>query len=275
MPFEPMRKRCNNLAEVPILSKFCSLLSALAMSFGLVAPAAAAIQGGYCPTQSVTIAVVGDSLADGLWGALYRNLLGCETVAILRVTYVSDGLTKTAPDKWIERLNEELGETEAADMVLVQIGANDIQPIRNGSGRSVFGDDDWNTAYAERSSALARELGRSAQKVIWVGLPIVGDEDLETDYRHVTSLQEGGVTAAAEEGSAVSFVDIHDATMFGSGAFTQNAEVGGDLRQLRAGDQIHFTELGYDLVLGTVWPEVETLLHAKDTNASLDAIALQ
>lgn len=257
------------------MSKILSLATALSMSFMMSVPAGAVLPGRYCPTQSATIAVVGDSLADGIWGALYRNLMECEAVSILRVTYVSDGLTKTAAGEWTERLNEALRESSAVDLVLVQVGANDIQPIRDGSSRAVFGDAAWDAAYAERSSAMARDLARNAQRVVWLGLPIVGNEDLETDYRHVTTLQQGGVAAAAQVGSAVTFVDIHDRTMFGSGAFTKNAEVEGDLRQLRAGDQIHFTELGYDLVLGMVWPEVEALLKAIDTNASLDAVALQ
>lgn len=257
------------------MSKICSIAVAFSIVIALPFSAGAALPGRYCPTQSATIAVVGDSLADGLWASLYRSLMECKTVSILRVTYVSDGLTKTSPDEWKDRLDEALGETPSVDLVLVQVGANDIQPIRDGSSRAVFGDAAWDSAYAGRSSALALELADSAGQVIWLGLPVVGDEDLETDYRRVNALQQEGVATATDAGGAVSFVDIHDATMFGSGAFTQNAEVDGGLRQLRAGDRIHFTALGYDLVLGMVWPDVEAVLKSKYRNASLDAIALQ
>lgn len=238
-------------------------------------PVAAAVPGGYCPTQKSTVAVVGDSLADGLWGALYRSFLGCQTVSVLRVTTVSDGLTKTAPEDWTQRLTDALGDTPAADLVLVQIGANDIQPIRDGNSRAVFRDPSWDTAYGDRAAALTGQLAASAQKLVWLGLPVVGNDDLEPEYRHVTSLQQAAVTAAAQAGSKAAFVDIHAPTMFGSDAFTQNADINGGLKQLRATDQIHFTELGYDLVLGMVWPEVEAMLKAKDADAALDSLALQ
>lgn len=255
--------------------KFPSIRGAALLHLALAAPAQAALPASYCPTQTATIAVVGDSLADGLWGGLYRLFLGCQTVSVLRVTSVSDGLTKTAPEDWTQRLADALGETSEADVVLVQIGANDIQAIRDGSSRVVFRDPSWDRVYAERAMALAGQLAESAQELVWLGLPVVGNENLEPDYLHVTSLQQGAVTAAAQAGIRAAFVDIHASTMFGSGAFTQNGDVDGGLKQLRASDQIHFTDLGYNLVLGMVWPQVEAVLKAKDADAALDSVALQ
>lgn len=255
--------------------KFSSIRWGALLYLALAVPADAALHERYCPAQNATIAVVGDSLADGLWGALYRRFLECKTVSVLRVTAVSDGLTKTTPEAWTQRVADAMGETSGSDVVLVQIGANDIQAIREGNSRVVFRDPSWDRAYAERAMALAGQLSESAQELVWLGLPVVGNESLEPDYRHVTFLQQGAVTAAAQAGINAAFVDIYAITMFGSGAFTQNGDVNGVLKQLRARDQIHFTDLGYDLVLAVVWPQVEAVLKAKDADVALDSVVLQ
>lgn len=229
----------------------------------------------FCPTQEATIAVVGDSLADGIWGAIYRDFLGCETVSVLRVTAVSDGLTKSSPDEWKRRLDKAIGDAPVADLVLVQLGANDIKPVRDGNGRALFGDPAWDTAYVGRASALATQLAQDAQGLIWLGLPIVGDADREADYRHVSTLQQQTVADVVKAAMNVSFLDIHDSSMFGTGGFTQNAEVDGATVQLRANDKVHFTERGYDMIFGLVRPEVIALLKAKDADAALGSVALQ
>jgi len=247
-------------------------LRRLALLFmSLASPAAAAFPEGLCPVQPATIAVVGDSLADGLWGAIYRSFMECKTVSVLRVTTVSDGLTRTSPEDWAQRIGDALDQRLAADVVLVQVGANDIRPIRNGSTRALFADPAWDAAYGERTRTLAEQLADRTKKLIWLGLPIVGDEGLEEDYRHITKLQQTAVGGVRE----AYFVDIHQGTKFGSESFTPNGDVNGELRQLRASDQIHFTDIGYNMVLSIVSDDIVAVLKAKDADADLDSLVLQ
>lgn len=218
-----------------------------------------------CPSEPVRIVVLGDSLADGLWGSFTRAFLGCGGVEVVRATTVSDGLTRSDVAGWIARM----GVTEA-DLVVVQIGANDIMNIREGTTRHVYGSEDWQAAYAARAEDLARSLRATAPRVIWMGLPIVGQERFEASYREISALQ-----AAAAERAGIRFVDTHGPTTFGLDGFTMSAEVGGTTRQLRATDQVHFTEIGYDIVAGLLRNDVAKLFSDAGRDAAVGALALQ
>ena len=75
------------------------------VALSLAAGGASAAQLGTtsCPNADVRIVVLGDSLADGLWGSLYRSFARCETMEVVRLTEVSDGLAKTSAKGWLER----------------------------------------------------------------------------------------------------------------------------------------------------------------------------
>ncbi|MCC6303769.1 MAG: DUF459 domain-containing protein [Rhodobacteraceae bacterium] len=249
-----------------------ALAIAVAPALGAGAGAATAadrLDGLRCPERAVRLVVMGDSLADGLWGAMMRAFLRCTTVEVLRATAVSDGLARSDPGDWLGRYapTPTSGET---DIVVVQLGANDITSIRQGSRRAVFGTPEWDTLYEARALALAEGLAATAARVFWLGLPVVGPERLEPAYRTVTALQAAGAGPAVAR-----FVDIHTLTGFASGGFTMNAEIDGSLRQLRAGDQIHFTEAGYDLVAAALFPDLARAFAARAAPAAAPAVVLQ
>jgi len=219
-----------------------------------------------CPEGPVRIAVLGDSLADGLWGSFFRAFAPCANVEVLRRSTVSDGLAQTDADGWLARLADD----GPLDLVVVQVGANDITNIREGTTRHVWGGDTWADAYSTRAADLAAGLKDIGTDVIWMGLPIVGQDRFEDSYRTITALQADAVTAAG-----VRFVDTHEPTTFGQGAFVMSAEVDGALRQIRVTDQVHFTETGYDLVAGLLRGDVERLFADRGRAVAIDALQLQ
>ncbi|SHI33265.1 GDSL-type esterase/lipase family protein [Wenxinia saemankumensis] len=248
-------------------------LSAAGLCLGLTfaAPALAydgpLLDSAGCPQDDVSIVVLGDSLADGLWGSFFRAFARCGTVEVHRGTTVSDGLTRTAPEEWVGRI---AGPAEGADLIVVQMGANDIQNIREGTTRAVFGSPEWDAAYAARAESLGAALAATGADVVWLGLPIVGEARFEDSYRAITALQ-----AAAAEKAGILFVDTHEPTTFGLGGFVMSAEVGGTLRQVRVTDQVHFTEIGYDVVAGLLSREVERIFLSAGREAAIDGLALQ
>ncbi|QQA44473.1 GDSL-type esterase/lipase family protein [Pelagovum pacificum] len=220
-----------------------------------------------CPSEPSSIVVLGDSLADGLWGSFYRAFIRCDQVTVLRRTTVSDGLAKTSPEEWMTRLGPE---AQNADLIVVQIGANDITNIREGTTRHTFGTDEWRATYQDRAERLVTALQGTAPQVVWMGLPIVGQERFEPSYREITALQEAAVTAAGAK-----FVDTHEPTTFGGDEFVMTAQYDGSMRQMRVTDQVHFTELGYDVVAGLLHGDVEKIFSAGDRAAGLDGLTLQ
>lgn len=254
----------------PFLCRLGLCLS-LPLSLG-AAPALA--QPLFCPETPVQVAVLGDSLADGIWGSMFRGWQGCQTVTLHRVTAVSEGLTVTAPEDWAARLADSLGPEAKADFIVIQFGANDIRPVRTETGRAAFGTPEWQAAYGTRATELLALVAPLAGQAFWLGLPVVGNEDLEPAYVEVSALQAkvaGDVAAALP----ATFVDLHEATTFGTGAFVHSLEVDGSMVQLRADDMIHFTEKGYDLEVAVFAPDLEARLRARDADAALTEMALQ
>lgn len=242
------------------------LKAALLCALAAGGPAAAApnIQGIACPGEDVRIVVLGDSLADGLWGALYRALGACDRAQVVRGTRVSDGLVKTDAASWAIRVNGQ------ADLVVVQMGANDITNIRDGRTRLVYGSPAWRDAYEARARELAGALKEKADRVIWMGLPVVGQTKYEPEYREISALQAEAATQAGIE-----FVDTHEPTTFGEGEFVSSTKIDGLTQQVRITDLVHFTELGYDIVAGLIREDVESLFARTARDATLGAMPLQ
>ncbi|MDR9394916.1 MAG: GDSL-type esterase/lipase family protein [Roseovarius sp.] len=218
-----------------------------------------------CPAAPVTIAVIGDSLADGIWGAFYRAFATCADVRVMRLTEVSDGLAKSPAKDWLDRL-----ETAAPDLTVVTVGANDLTNIRKDRSRLVHGTADWKSEYAARARALAAGLKARSEAVVWMGLPIVGKQEYEASYRQLTELQ-----SAAARQAGVRFVDTHEPTTFGQGQFVMSTRIDGTVRQVRHSDQVHFTELGYDMVAALMQATVSTIFTTASRDADLGAVALQ
>lgn len=248
-------------------------LAAGLMIAALVQPVAAdagRLETLKCPTESIRLVVMGDSLADGLWGSVFRAFAHCSNVRVVRLTSVSDGLAKSAPEIWLDRYVQEISQSEAIDIVVVQVGANDLTAIRDGTTRATYKSDDWNAKYQARAAELAKALAERAATLIWLGLPVVGRSDLEGAYREISAMQ-----AAAVTGNGGSFVDIHAYTQFGADGFVMNAEIDGETEVLRASDQVHFTEIGYDYVAGLLQDDLEKYFSFKSRSAAVIGAELQ
>lgn len=251
-----------------------TFLGALIGLVGLFAAgtAAEALDAETCPKSPMRVLVLGDSLADGLWASLNRFYTQCETMRVVRLTAVSDGLAKTSDRDWIQRYLAKAGEPKdkTKDIVVVQIGANDITFIRNGRSRESFNTEAWNQLYHQRVSELTRILGARSAEVFWFGLPIVGNTKWEPSYQIISQLQ-----ADAVRGSGGTFIDIHQLTTFGTGDFAMNASFDGRVLQMRAPDKVHFTNPGYDYVASQVLDEIAVLIANTNRRIALQDVELQ
>ena len=233
---------------------------------------AAVVARGDCPREPMRLVVLGDSLADGLWGSLFRIYARCEAVETVRLTKVSDGLAKTGADGWLARYDSVVTEldTRRSDVVIVQIGANDITTIRDGRRRESFSTDAWNNMYIERVAGLTSGLRDQTLQVYWLGLPVVGKSRLEEPYQVISNLQKTAVRSAGGN-----FIDIHDLTTFGTGSYSQNGTYQGRFQQLRHTDKVHFTKSGYDLVAEQILDELARISLNRDRRAALQNVELQ
>jgi lysophospholipase L1-like esterase len=124
--------------------------------------------------RAVTVATVGDSLADAVYLGmkLQPDLLRKNGVHLVRWSRARIGLTRTDYFDYTEwlRASTDLG---SVDYCVVQLGANDLQSISVGKNKWVFvGTQTWQKMYQERVKALVETLKlQRCANVIWLLQP--------------------------------------------------------------------------------------------------------
>jgi hypothetical protein len=218
------------------------LVALIVMAFGPLPLARAEIASRAEPTGPVTIAVFGDSLAEGLWGSLYRRFARERGIRVVNATRASTGFNADAYDGALDRLLAR----GRIDLLIVQTGANDRQRALalDGRGRAAFGSAHWHAFYSQRLTYFMARLQRSGVPVLWVGLPVMRDAPFDRGMRLISRLQQDH----AERHGAL-FLDIARFTADAEGAFAETLVIGpGRMRRLRHEDGVHFWEFGYDRV---------------------------
>ncbi|GAA0755460.1 hypothetical protein GCM10010203_18130 [Actinomadura yumaensis] len=118
----------------------------------------------------LSVGVFGDSMADGLWAALYRDLNHQPGVTVTKFSEVSTGLSRYDYVDIQAKTERQLRETPV-DAAVVLFGTNDAQGISLDGVIHDFGTPGWKAAYAKRIDDLVGLLRANDVAVYWVGLP--------------------------------------------------------------------------------------------------------
>ena len=195
------------------------------------------------PTRSnkLRVAVIGDSLSQGLGPAIERGL-NPSVVRVLSLGRQSTGLSREDYFNW-EAGMRQIVEEFRPDLVFVMLGSNDAQAQISRDGSSIpVGSAQWIEGYRERAANLLREATRAGTHVVWVGIPIVEERQRWDFYRRVNDIYRD--TASADPlGTYVDTWTPFEGRDGGYTAFVRNEH--GDLVEVRASDGVHFTPSGY------------------------------
>ncbi len=236
------------------------IVSAFLLGLALVLPNAA--PRAEIPARS--IAVYGDSLADGVWDGLTRVLKrepGGWTAQ--RRSAIGTGLARGDFAAWLEQIDRDF-QTQPARHVVILLGLNDLRDFRDERRGRVYGTPDWDAAYSRRIEALVERLRTHAENVIWIGLPVFRRPEQNEGGRRLNDLY---ATVAVRAGA--SFVPIYDDFLSPEGGFTTHlAATDGRLRQIRGEDGQHFIGAGYELVAAKALTEIKRL-EARKAEATL------
>lgn len=198
------------------------------------------------PPRVVTIVVLGDSLAEGLWSSLYRQFARERGVRVFNAARASTGFNADAYDEEVDRLLAR----GRIDLLIVQTGANDRQYAISLDGQrgAAFGSPRWFDFYGQRLTYFLARVQRRRIPVLWVGLPVMREAPFDRGMRLISHLQQD----YAERHGAV-FLDIARDTADAEGAFVETLSgPGGRPRRFRHEDGVHFWEFGYDRVAARV-----------------------
>jgi hypothetical protein len=198
--------------------------------------------------RPLTIGVFGDSMGDGLWSALYRDLHKENAVDVLRLARNSTGLTRYDYVDVQAQTQSQLADHHV-DVAVVMFGANDGQGIIQDGKVYAFGTPGWRQAYSARIDALVNLLRSQGAAVYWVGLPRMEKPDVDRRAALLNSIYQERAAALG-----VPFIDTVPVTVDAQGRYDAYLSDPSDAhrRLMRAPDGIHMTMAGYLRLAGPV-----------------------
>ena len=207
-------------------------------------PAAAAALRTPTGSNKLRVAVIGDSLSQGLGPAIER-WMNPSVVRVLPLGRQSTGLSREDYFNW-EAGMRQIVEEFRPDLVFVLLGSNDAQAQISRDGTAIpVGSVQWLERYRERAANLLGEATRAGTHVVWVGIPIVKERQRWDFYRRVNDIYRD--TASADPfGTFVDAWTPFEGRDGGYTAFVRNDR--GDLVEVRASDGVHFTQTGYSFL---------------------------
>ena len=119
--------------------------------------------------------MIGDVLGGGL-GCRHDAAGGCQRRApTSRCGFVEEsGIARPEVYDWGATL-PKIFEGSNYDAVVVLLGSNDRQMIKDGNLRHAFGTPEWAAAYGKQTDRILDILAGSGAAVFWVSLPPMGD----------------------------------------------------------------------------------------------------
>jgi uncharacterized protein len=225
----------------------------------LATPAPAARPPSTGPLRTPTAAnplrvlVVGDSFGEDVELGLGRNL-NTRMVRMIPKALHSTGLSRPDYFNWPVQLRSYLAAYRA-DVVVVMIGANDPQALRDTNGAIVpFGGGGWEAAYRARVDRFMGEARSTGAHLMWVGLPVMGDPAYSARIHTLDRIYQ--TEAAAHAG--VLYVDAWRLFADAHGGYTAYLpDAHGDMQVMRESDRIHLTPDGNDRLAGALLSSME------------------
>src|SRR3990170_3917045 len=185
------------------------------------------------------ILVIGDALAGGLGAGLSRMAEPETRFEIVNRFQETSGIARREVYDWAASL-PKIMEGKEFNAVVVLIGANDRQAIREGDFRLVFNTPEWIAAYEARIDELLDVLNGARVKVFWVAIPPMGDAKYEADMKIVAALQKQEVLSKGQV-----YVDLRSAFLTPDGEYTDKGpDDTGEVRKLRSRDGVTFFKQG-------------------------------
>lgn len=186
------------------------------------------------------IGVFGDSMADGLYTGLYRDLQDQPDVSVVKFSQVSTGLSRYDYVDIQARTQGQLDD-QPVDVAVILFGTNDAQGIDTGSQVHAFGTDGWKAAYAKRIDDLVTLMRSRDVAVYWVGLPRMKRESFDARMMLINEVVEARMRA-----HGVPYIETVALTANGEGDYEPYLSTEGGRRTLmRANDGIHMSMAGY------------------------------
>lgn len=210
------------------------------------------------------VLLVGDSFMEDITLALMRNFYYKDPyVQYINVARHSTGLCISSKWNWRQKLAGFVSQYKP-DVVMIYIGANDLQNIIDDGRRYSFTSDAWKKRYEEIAGSMIDIAASQKADVIWVGMPVMGIKPYETWMPLVSSLQR-----RACESRKIEYIDTVPTLADANGKYQlYKKDAKGQMVRLRKDDRYHVTYDGCLLILDQIIPSLKKhILNREKKNA--------
>jgi hypothetical protein len=206
----------------------------------------------------IHIAFVGDSMADGLWGSMFRRIgkdkCLAERLKLIRHAKNGTGLTRLDQFNWVDEI-AKLADESAVDLFVGSFGINDRQPIVDADkAKFPFPGAAFDARYKSLVEDLVKNAIAKGGSILVLGLPVMLEADANTDASAKNQLFSTAVSAVGSPRATYATPWTSGSSPDAYKPFLPNAK--NAMVQVRASDGVHFTTAGYDMVLDTFYPAI-------------------
>ncbi|MET0481770.1 MAG: DUF459 domain-containing protein, partial [Aestuariivirgaceae bacterium] len=192
------------------------------------------------PRERWNVFVIGDMLAEGVWGGLERA--GADTPFEFNGRFKEDsGLARPEIYDWEKALPKIL-ESNEVDVAVVIIGTNDGRPLKSADKSSTipFGSPEWRFTYGAAVDRFMGILKSADIPVYWLGVPPMGSREHDAAVKIVNDVQRDRAAA-----NGVRFLDFRKLFAGEDGGFVANiTDEDGTVERLRSRDGINLLRAG-------------------------------
>ncbi|WP_273788995.1 SGNH family hydrolase [Bartonella sp. ML70XJBT] len=202
------------------------------------------------------ILVIGDFAASAVADALKKFFADNSNIVIMNNTMPASGLVRTDYYSWQSNISK-LIEQNNADVIIMMIGANDNQPIKD--SYSIINTDqlEWMRIYKQRITEITENLHASGKSWIWIAQPSFGNDTLTQKMKIFNALYKQETEAAGGY-----FLDIWSGFSDAEGNFSFSGyDIHGKTAKLRTNNGMHFTAEGKEKLVSYLEKPLKNILN--------------
>ena len=184
--------------------------------------------------------VIGDSMAFLAAQGLSDAFASQPEIEVANKARDSSGLVRDDYYDWLKAAHDLVAASGRIDYVVVHLGINDLQPLKDGATSVDALSDRWREIYAQRIRALAETFRQAHIPLLWLGLPPMRNPAFDAQIAKLNELYKENAEAAGAK-----YIDIWDAFADENGAYSSfGPDISGQTAKLRTTDDIHYTKAG-------------------------------
>ncbi|MGD0184397.1 MAG: SGNH family hydrolase [Roseiarcus sp.] len=196
---------------------------------------------GGAPVQpTFFIDVLGDSMGLQADDGLTQAFADKPEISIANKSREASGLVRDDYYDWPKAARELATGKDHIDLIVMMVGINDLQPMRDGADTLDPLSDRWRALYGQRVEAVVAPFQAAHIPVLWVGLP-----PMRTDRLNAQVVKLNEIDKEHAEKAGAKYIDIWDAFANQDGQYDAfGPNVDGQTVKLRGADGILFTKAG-------------------------------